>query len=243
MDREWRTVERKSSGPLRPWRRLRARRTASLRESGWSDLRSATSSSRVACITSMSSGSGLRSDLARASLPRSATSRRRISFSISWRSWSMRDWYSSRSSRSSSAVSVAIGSPRLRGRVVVERGGGGPGRLHQPVQHPVEVEVPQRPVEVVGPPHRAARPPCPRSGTPPGGPRRPPWRRWPRAAPCTAGRPAPRGSSPPGRRRRRPGPGPVGRPSRPSRPSSASEPAPESSPSSSIRYSGPRSEK
>ena len=48
-----------------------------------------TSSSRVACMTSMSSGSGLRSDLARASAPRSATSRRRISVSISRRSWSM----------------------------------------------------------------------------------------------------------------------------------------------------------
>ena len=31
---EWRTVLRKSSGPLRPWRRLRASRTASLRVSG-----------------------------------------------------------------------------------------------------------------------------------------------------------------------------------------------------------------
>ena len=86
VDREWRTVERKSSGPLRPWRRLRASRTASLRDSGASDLRRATSSSRVACMTSMSSGSGLRIDLASASLPRSATSRRRISSSISLRS-------------------------------------------------------------------------------------------------------------------------------------------------------------
>ena len=34
VERLWRTVERKSSGPLRPWRRLRARRTASLRVSG-----------------------------------------------------------------------------------------------------------------------------------------------------------------------------------------------------------------
>ena len=58
----------------------------SLRDNGASDLRRATSSSRVACITSMSSGSGLRIDFASASLPRSATSRRRISFSISFRS-------------------------------------------------------------------------------------------------------------------------------------------------------------
>ena len=47
--------------------------------------------------------------------------------------------------------------PGLGGRVVVERRGRGPGRIHQPVQHPVEVEVPQRPVEVVGPPDRSTR--------------------------------------------------------------------------------------
>ena len=104
VESEWRTVFRKSSGPFRPWRRLRASRTANFRDSGWSAPRNATSSSLVACMKSMSSGSGLRSDLASASLPRSATNRRRISFSISWRSLSIRDWYSSRTNRSSSPV-------------------------------------------------------------------------------------------------------------------------------------------
>ena len=148
-------MERKSSGPFRPCRRLRASRTASLRDRGTRALRRATSSSRVACMTSMSSGRGLRNDLARASLPRSATSRRRISFSISARSWSMRAWNSSRSSRSSRAVSVTGGAAGRR--VVVEGTGRGPGLGHQALQHAVEVEVPQRPVEVVGPTHRPAR--------------------------------------------------------------------------------------
>ena len=43
---------------------------------------------------------------------------------------------------------------------------------HQPLQHGVEVEVPQRAVQVVGPPDRAARAPCRRSGPPRCGPRR-----------------------------------------------------------------------
>ena len=62
-------VARKSSGPLRPWRRLRASRTASLRDSGWRTRCSMASSSRVACMTSMSSGRGLRTERASASAP------------------------------------------------------------------------------------------------------------------------------------------------------------------------------
>ena len=56
-------------------------------------------------MKSTSSGSGLRSVLAMASTPRSATRRRRISASISFLSWSMRCSYSSCSRRSSSGVS------------------------------------------------------------------------------------------------------------------------------------------
>ena len=137
-------VDRKSSGPLRPWRRLRARRTASLRVSGWMARRSDASSSRVACMKSISSGRGLRSDRARASVPRSATSRRRISSSSSRRSRSRRALNSSRARRSSSGVSVPLGRRGAR-------------RLHQPLEDPVEVEVPQRAVQVVGAAHGAAR--------------------------------------------------------------------------------------
>jgi hypothetical protein len=105
MAAEWRIVLRKSSGPLRPWRRLRARRAANFRVSGWSALRNASISSRLACMKSTSSGSGLRSVLAIASMPRSATRRRRISASISFLNRSMRASYSSCSRRSSSGVS------------------------------------------------------------------------------------------------------------------------------------------
>ena len=98
--------------------------------------RSAAISSRVACMKSTSSGSGLRSVRAIASTPRSATRRRRISASISFRSWSMRISYSSCSRRSSSGVS---GPGGLLARL-----------LHQPLEHAVEVEVPQRAVQVVG---------------------------------------------------------------------------------------------
>ena len=59
-------------------------------------------------MKSTSSGSGLRSVLAIASTPRSATSRRRISASISFLSCSMRSSYSSCSSRSSSGVSSPL---------------------------------------------------------------------------------------------------------------------------------------
>ncbi len=94
-------------------------------------------------MKSMSSGSGLRSVLAIASAPRSATSRRRISASISLRSASMRASYSSRARRSSSGVSPPSAC--------------GLGLLHQPLEHAVEVEVPQRAVEVVGAADRPAR--------------------------------------------------------------------------------------
>ncbi len=102
------------------------------------------SSSRVACMTSRSSGRGLRIDLARASAPRSSTRRRRISSSTALRSWSTRPRYSSPSSRSSKADrSSASGRARL-------------GLGDQALEHPVELEVPQRPVEVVGAPDRPA---------------------------------------------------------------------------------------
>ena len=89
---------RKSSGPLRPWRRLRVRRAASLRVSGYSAFFSDCISSREACMNSTSSGSGLRSVLAIALGTASATSRRRISASTSALNFSMRSWYSSFSS-------------------------------------------------------------------------------------------------------------------------------------------------
>ena len=143
VESERRMVARKSSGPLRPWRRLRARRTASLRDSGCSTRCSMASSSRVACMTSMSSGSGLRTERASASAPRSSTRRRRISVSTARRNFSMRALYSSAASRSSRSVSEPPAAPAC-------------ACAHQPLQHGVEVEVPQRAVEVVG---AADRPP------------------------------------------------------------------------------------
>ena len=64
-------------------------------------------SSREACMKSTSSGSGLRSVLAIASTPRSATSRRRISASISFLSCSMRSRTRRCSRRSSSGGQLA----------------------------------------------------------------------------------------------------------------------------------------
>ncbi len=127
---------RKSSGPLRLCLRLRARRAASLRVRGPSDFFNACISSRDACMNSTSSGSGLRSVLAIASAPRSATRRRRISASISPLNFSIRSWNSSFSRRSSSEVSSSAG---FFG-----------GCVHHLLEHVVEVEVPQRAVQVVG---------------------------------------------------------------------------------------------
>ena len=94
-------------------------------------------------MNSTSSGSGLRSVLAIASAPRSATSRRRISASISPLNCSMRCSYSSRSRRSSSDVS----SPPTCSRVA----------SISLSSMPVEVEVAQRAVQVVRAADRAAR--------------------------------------------------------------------------------------
>ena len=127
---------RKSSGPLRPWRRLRARRAASLRVSGYSALLQRSASRRAtACMNSTSSGSGLRSVLAIASTPRSATSRRRISASISFLNCSMR------------LVVLVVLEPLLeRRQLAADLLAAG---LHQLLEHRVEVEVPQRAVQVV----------------------------------------------------------------------------------------------
>ena len=237
-------MDRKSSGPLRPCRRLRASRTASLRDSGCSDLRRATSSSRVACMTSMSSGSGLRSDLARASLPRSATSRRRISFSISCRSWSIRAWNSSRSSRSSSGGEGDRRRAVRSGAVVVERRRGRPG------PRPSAAPAPRRGRGSAGS-GRGSR------SRPPAGPASMPAYRltaW-RATAGHHGVVGPEqglveqvgqllGGHPLARRRSPgPGPGPAARPGRRSGRRRRSSSSPGSSSSSSIRYSGPRSEK
>ena len=108
-------------------------------------------------MKSTSSGKGLRSDRARASTPRSATSRRRISASISRRSSSIRALYSSSSSRCSRAVSLRGGPggappwapPSAWGGVLESALG------HEPRQHTVEIEVPERAVEVVRAAHRA----------------------------------------------------------------------------------------
>ena len=96
-------------GPLRPWRRLRARRTASLRVRGWMARRSEASSSRVACMKSISSGRGLRRERASASVPRSATSRRRISSS------------SSRRQAVEAALELVAGQPLLERRSAAPR--------------------------------------------------------------------------------------------------------------------------
>ena len=109
---EWRTVLRKSSGPLRPLRRLRVRRAAILRVSGYSAFLRFAISSRLACMNSTSSGSGLRRVFAMASAPRSATSLRRISASISCLNFSMRLSISSLLRRSSRSVNGSVAVSR-----------------------------------------------------------------------------------------------------------------------------------
>ena len=84
-------------------------------------------------MKSTSSGSGLRRVLAMAWAPRSATSRRRISASTSWRSWVIRASYSSFRRRSSSAGQLAAA----------------PGLVHQAGEHAIEIEVAQGPIQVV----------------------------------------------------------------------------------------------
>src|SRR4030095_7598509 len=98
-------------------------------------LRSAAISSRLACMKSTSSGSGLRSVRAMASTPRSATSRRRVSASLSLRSVV-----------GPGLVLVAL-EALLEGREGLGRLLA--GLLHELVEHAVEVEVPQRAVQVV----------------------------------------------------------------------------------------------
>ena len=94
-------------------------------------------------MKSMSSGSGLRNVLAIASAPRSATSRRRISASTSLRSLSM------------PGLVLVLDQPLLeRGHAAVGlvlRG------LHHALEHAVEIEVAQGPVEVIRAADRTAR--------------------------------------------------------------------------------------
>ena len=99
-------------------------------------------SSREACMKSTSSGSGLRSVRAIASTPRSATRRRRISASIISCSSRRRASYSSSWRRAASGSAGDV--PLL------------PGLSHEAGAELVEVELPQRPVQVVGAADRAA---------------------------------------------------------------------------------------
>ena len=123
---------RRSTGPRRRRRRLRARRTASFRLSGRRARSSWAISSRFACMTSRSSGRGLRTDLASASAPRSSTSRSRISRSISAFSCSMRAATSSWARRAESSSSAA-------------------DPLEQSLLKGLELEIAQRSIEVVRP--------------------------------------------------------------------------------------------
>ncbi len=218
-------VERKSSGPLRPWRRFRARRTASLRVSGWMARRSDASSSRVACMKSMSSGSGLRNDRASASVPRSATSRRRISSSISLR-------------RLSSAGLVLVAGQALleRRQCPRVRPGGRP-----PSAAPGHRRGRGSAASGTGSRCRPPAGPAPsrRTGSPPGGPARRSGPRWRSSGPGRASRPAPRGSAPP--RPRHPGAAPGRRPAASRRSRSGRSASPPSS--ASMSYCGPRREK
>ena len=86
-------------------------------------------------MKSTSSGSGLRSVLAIASTPRSATSRRRISASISCCSWlrAIGTRHGRDAARSPTGLAVFV--------LLL---------LEQPFEHTIDVEVPQRAVQVVG---------------------------------------------------------------------------------------------
>ena len=134
---------RKSSGPLRPWRRLRASRTASLRVSGAMALRRATSSSRLACMKSMSSGSGLRTRLGHRLRP------------------PVGDQPAADLGLDLPAQGVQAGLVLLPGQPLLEVGqltaGLLAGGLHHPLQHGVEVELAEGAVQVVGAADRPAR--------------------------------------------------------------------------------------
>ena len=149
-------MERKSSGPLRPWRRLRARRTASLRDRGCEglaqghqlvpggvhdvDVLGQRLAQRLGQGLAPPVGHQPAPDLVLDLGPELVDAGLELVPQQSLLQGGQRD-------------RRAAG----RRRVVVEGTGRGPGLGHQPLQHAVEVEVPQRPVEVVGPPDRPAR--------------------------------------------------------------------------------------
>ena len=108
-------------------------------------------------MKSTSSGSGLRSVLAIASTPRSATSRRRISASISFLNCSMRSSYSS------------LLEALLERRQLAARPARGPASISL-LEHAVEVEVPQRAVQVVRAADRPAGLHAGEAAARPGGP-------------------------------------------------------------------------
>ena len=170
VDSEWRTVVRKSSGPLRPWRRLRARRTASLRDSGWSaspqrhqlvpggvhevDVLGQRLAHRLGQRLAAPVGHQPAADLVLDLLAQLVDARLVL---VAQQPLLERG-------EPVDPLPLGVARPSRRAAPV-------PGLVHQALQHPVEVEVPQRAVEVVRAAHRPARPPCRRSGPPPGGPR------------------------------------------------------------------------
>ena len=152
VESEWRTVLRKSSGPLRPCRRLRASRTASFRDRGCRALRRATSSSRAGVHDVDVLGQRLAQRLGQGLAPPVG-----------------------HQPSPDLVLDLALEAVHPGLELVAEQallqggesrgvaGGGGAagslpvlGLLHQALEQPVEVEVPQRAVEVVGPAHRPA---------------------------------------------------------------------------------------
>ena len=137
-------VARKSSGPLRPWRRLRASRTASLRDSGW----------RARCSTGQLVAGGVHDvDVLGQRLAHRAG--QRLGAAVLDQAAPDLGLHGPAELLDAGLVLVG-GQPLLEvGQPVARRPG--LGLAHQLGQHGVEVEVPQRPVEVVGAADRAAR--------------------------------------------------------------------------------------